>query len=516
MPEDPYLPHGLLLRVGVVGPGVRCLSVMRMLHAIKPSRLRLKLLAVAPTTRSVACSKFAGEMDIEICDHYRDLLTLENLDLILELTGDPEIISELMRNKSPSVGVLDRQAAMLFFDVARLYQPLAERESEISLATSFASAMLEASPDGVMIIDPNYRIIKRNRSVLVNGVRGMAIPEGGPCYLAAHGFVVPCQAAGQVCPMNETIRTGRPARAVHEIPNAKGEPIVCHMTTYPLFNSLGEIVQVVEVIRDLSVDFKMRIDQRAQAIKDDLTRFIQEDRLASLGRLVASVCHEINNPISSIVTFNKLMLNYIRENRMPPQGLSAFDRYLDLSVREAMRCGNIVKNLLTFARQKNIKARQIDLVEMIRTTMVLINHQLESTGVQSEVVLPDPPFCSWGDYAQIQQCLMNLLFNAIEAMPDGGRLAVSGGRDGRGNVWIKVADTGCGITSEDLARIFEPFYSTKEEGQGVGLGLSMVYGIVREHNGKVNVKSQHGVGTEFEIVLPEKSDSADGDKGGPQ
>jgi signal transduction histidine kinase len=191
---------------------------------------------------------------------------------------------------------------------------------------------------------------------------------------------------------------------------------------------------------------------------------------------------------------------------MPPEGSIGFERYLDLSIREALRCGSIVNNLLTFARQKSVEAKDIDLIEVIKTIMMLTKHHLESGQVEYEVSLPKRPFKVSGDSAQIQQCLMNLIFNAIESMPEGGKLTISGGvDDGKDMVWLTVADNGHGIKPEDLPHIFEPFYSTKVDGKGVGLGLSMTYGIIREHNGVVEVDSKPGKGTVFKIKLPRSS-----------
>jgi signal transduction histidine kinase len=283
------------------------------------------------------------------------------------------------------------------------------------------------------------------------------------------------------------------------------------VTAYPIFNQLNEIVQLVITVRDISKALADKIEQRTQIIKDDLARFAQEDRLSSLGRLVASVCHEINNPITSIVTFNKLILSYLRESKMPPEGQAGFERYLDLSIREALRCGSIVNNLLTFARQKSVEAKDIDLIEVVKTIMMLTKHQLDASRVEVEVNLPKVPFIVCGDSAQIQQCLMNLIFNAIESMPEGGKLTISGGLDdGEDMVWLAVTDNGHGIKPEDLPHIFEPFYSTKVDGKGVGLGLSMTYGIIREHNGVIEVDSKPGKGTVFKIKLPRSSPDARG------
>lgn len=495
--------HCLLLRVAVVARGYHCLSVMRMLNEVKPSRLRLKLVAIATVTKSIACSKFAGEVDIEVYEDHMDLLSVNHLDLILEMTGDQQTLSDLIKNKSPSVAVLDRQSSMLFFDIAALYQQGPDPDSEIILATSFASALLEASPDGVIVVDRDFRIITCNESTLITGGRGRDFAIGKFCYEVIHNSTALCTIHNLKCPVEEVLKTGRPARCLHDIEHGCGEEHVHQSTAYPLTNLLGEIVQVVVVIRDITNDLIDKVEQRTKVIKNDLERYAREDRLASLGRLVTSVCHEINNPISSILTFNKLILKCLREDQLPEEGMAAFDHYLDVCVKEAMRCGQIVKNLLTFARHKSIEVSQIDLNEMIHTIIVLVAYQLEMNGVEHKLIIPDPPFTAKGDYTQIQQCLMNLIFNSIESMTQGGKMTITGGRnDDNKTIWLTVADTGYGIAPEDLGRIFEPFYTTKKEGKGVGLGLSMVYGIVRDHGGSVEVESEPGKGSVFKLVLP--------------
>ncbi|MGD8846427.1 MAG: ATP-binding protein [Desulfobacteraceae bacterium] len=493
----------LLLRVGVVGKGSRCLSILRMLNSIKPRGLHLKIMGIVPVSRSIAINKYAGEMGVAIYNDCKELLAKETLDLILDLTDDSRILAQIQQYKPESVGILDHQASMLFFDIAHQYEQVEEQESEISIATSFASTLLEASPDGVIVIDRNFRIVNCNDSQLITGGKGRESVLGKHCFDVIHGSLNPCTGPDRICPVQETLKTGRPARAVHEFTNKEGEVRVHQSISYPLFNVLGEIVQMVEIVRDITNDLSERIEQRTRAIRDDLARVAQEDRLASIGRLVASVCHEINNPISSIVTFNKLILSYIQEDALPPDGLKSFVHYLELCIKEALRCGEIVKNLLTFAGHKSLKAANFDLVEMAKTIVLLASHQLKMADIDWEVHFPEPPFTAWGDYALIQQCLMNLVFNAMDSMPNGGKMTLTGGRDaGEDKVWISLADTGHGIDEQHLPKIFEPFYSTKADGKGVGLGLSMVYGIIREHNGHIEVESEPGMGTVFKITLP--------------
>ena len=502
--DEAITNHCILLNIGVVASGSKCLSIMQTLNNIRPTRFGLNVVALAALSQADSCSQYAEKMGIEVFDNHIKLLKIENLDLILELTGDQNILTELVAYKSPMTAILNRKASTFFFELALTYLGVDYKETEISQATSFASALLEASPDAVMVLDQNYKIIKCNNSKILHLNTDDETIIGKYCY-----DIMLCtdechQSCNLACPAKKTIETGKPSRKVHELCGQNGEIKILQATTYPIFNQLNEISQLVVTIRDISSDISERIEAHTKAIKSDLARLVQEDRLSSLGRLVASVCHEINNPIASIVTFNKFILSHIKENSLPKDGMAVFERYLELSVREALRCGKIVNNLLTFAREKSMEIKEIDLIELINTIIFLTSYQMQQAGVECRVNLPKYPLTAWGDNAQIQQCLMNLIFNAIEAMPDGGQLTIEGGIEGDHSIaWIAVADNGSGIASENLPLIFEPFYTTKSEGKGVGLGLSMLYGIIREHNGTVEVNSTPGKGTVFKIKLPQ-------------
>ena len=496
----------LLFNVGMVAKSSRCLSVMHNLEGMRPSGLRV--VAIAMTHPSDSCCKHAIEEGIEVFDDWQDLLTVENLDMILEFTGDDEILSEIIKRKHPSVGVLDHRASVLLFDMAQLYSQVDRRESEAAVETPLASTLLGASPDAVLVIDRKYGIINCNNSPLIPGSEDKNNLLGKYCYEVMEHSMGPCLGLTTNCPTHEILKTGKLASTVFEIPNPDGTNQLRQVTAYPIFNRFGEIPQFVLVIRDMTKDLGDKIEERTQALKNDLARMVQEDRLSSIGRLVASVCHEINNPITSIVTFTKLIRSMIRKGYLTSEEITSVDQYLDLSFREGMRCGDIVKNLLAFSRPKGVEARKIKISEVTNTILLLTSHQLELANVKWVANLPPEPFTAWADFAQIQQVMLNLVFNAIDAMPHGGALTITGGVDeGTDRVWVSVSDTGSGIEPEDLKRIFEPFYSTKTDGKGVGLGLSMVYGIICEHKGVIDVDSQPGKGTTFTIRLPRGPES---------
>ena len=304
--------------------------------------------------------------------------------------------------------------------------------------------------------------------------------------------------------MKETLKTGLSSHAIHEHLDRDNKPRYLEVTTYPLKNDYDQINMVFEFHRDITDDLEDRLERKARQVKKDLAKLVHEDKMIALGKLVASSVHEINNPIAGIHTLAKLMLRTLEEGQLRAEDHEEFRRYLELVAHESARCGQIVSNLLSFARQQEMERRPVDINAIIHSVILLCQHrmQLQNIVIQEELD-PDLPEIT-GDYNQIQQCIMNVIFNAMEAMPDGGKLTLSTlfKRKDR-MVHINVTDTGCGIPEENLSIIFEPFFSTKEESQGVGLGLSVVYGIIRENQGSIYVQSEVGTGSTFTIRFPE-------------
>jgi len=240
-----------------------------------------------------------------------------------------------------------------------------------------------------------------------------------------------------------------------------------------------------------------------QELKEAQEQVIAQEKLASLGKLSATIAHEINNPLAAVLTYNRLMIKQNRNGRLTPEREEEIARYLSVMESETARCGEIVKNLLAFSRQSKISIENKNINEIVDRTLTLLSHDLGMKGInvvkRIEPALPEIQ-C---DFKQIQQALLNIVGNASEAMVEGGILtvAVKCATEGR-TMEIKISDTGCGIAKKHLKNIFEPFFTTKEEGKGVGLGLSVVYGIVTRHRGAIDVESEPGKGTTFTLRLP--------------
>ena len=249
--------------------------------------------------------------------------------------------------------------------------------------------------------------------------------------------------------------------------------------------------------RDLRELRKLEYDLSNQA------RILHQDKMMSMGRLAASVVHEINNPLSGILNYLRLMIRIVNRGPLAEDQRAKFREYLEVVENETDRCSKIVSNLLIFSRKSPIAFENISVADLIDKCIVLSHHKLELQNIKLEFeIQPGIPSIE-GDLNQLQQCIINLVFNAIDAMPDGGTLTLSAEYDpSEGSVRIIVKDTGNGIPEEDLPYIFEPFFTTKEEGYGVGLGLSTVYGILERHKGMIKAESFLKGGSIFTIKLP--------------
>jgi two-component system NtrC family sensor kinase len=270
------------------------------------------------------------------------------------------------------------------------------------------------------------------------------------------------------------------------------------------FNSMTRsLQQAEEENREWSSTLEQRVREKTAELQKVHQQILQIEKMASLGKLAATVAHELNNPLEGILTYSKLIGRRLRKIEAHSPEVQQTIEDVDLIQCETARCGNIVKNLLVFSRKQVAEYALIPVGQIVGKAEQILRHHFEISKVQFEAILPpDEPslFCNEN---QIQQALVALFVNAVEAMPEGGKLTVHVVLDPRkGDLSILVMDSGVGIAPEDLPRIFEPFYTTKKNGQGVGLGLSVAYGIVERHGGTISVESGVGKGTTFSMKFP--------------
>jgi two-component system NtrC family sensor kinase len=256
-----------------------------------------------------------------------------------------------------------------------------------------------------------------------------------------------------------------------------------------------------------------RVQQKTSELERAYRHLVQAEKMVSLGKLAAVVAHEINNPLAGILTYTKLISRMADKGFNGNQRLTEAKEYLHIIEGESRRCGSIVKNLLTFARQTPLNPQKNDLNTIVDRCLRLVGHQLElqSIDLEKELAADLPPlYC---DASQVQQALLALLMNAVEATPRGGRLRVATVFDAAQKCGrVAISDEGPGIPEEVLPHIFEPFFTTKEESKGVGLGLAIAFGIIHQHGGNIQVASTPQKGTTFTVILPEEAHIPMGEK----
>lgn len=273
------------------------------------------------------------------------------------------------------------------------------------------------------------------------------------------------------------------------------------------FNQMAEeLGQAQQQLQDWTHTLEQRVAEKTRNLQQAQARLVHNEKMASLGALAAVVAHEINNPLSGVLTYTKLVRKMMGGAGPDPDRLESIHKYLETMETETARCGNIVKNLLEFSRQSGAVTGDADVNDILERTLFLIAHKLELQSIHlSRELAADLPRLS-GDADQIQQALLAILINAVEAMPEGGELRVATHleqKEEERHAQIEITDTGVGIPEEVIDRLFEPFFTTKQDKKGVGLGLSVVYGIIRRHNGNIDVQSEVDRGTTFMISLPE-------------
>jgi signal transduction histidine kinase len=275
------------------------------------------------------------------------------------------------------------------------------------------------------------------------------------------------------------------------------------------FNRMRERLKLaVAELNDMQQTLEDKVDERTQQLKAAQRKLVQSDRLATLGQLAASVAHEINNPVSGVLNLSMLLERLMASGAYPPGREAEFRKYLGLISTETARVGRIVSDLLAFSRRSKPQRAPADLNKLVRTTIGLADHKLRLISAEVVLDLQDSLPLVECDSSQIQQVILNLVLNGAQAMQPrgGGKLTIRTRLISQEeSAELIVQDTGEGIAPENLAKIFDPFFTTKPEGKGVGLGLAVLYGIVKAHEGEVEVVSKRNEGTTFTVTLPLKS-----------
>lgn len=477
------------MRIAIVGCGSRCVRLMEIIDQHEFQQITPRIKIVVDINKNAPGFVLAKLKGIDASTDYSDLLDREDIDLIIELTGNDEIFDDLLRRKKKSVRLISSQTIKLFWEFAYVANLHKKTRQELFDARSRYKMILdELIQEEVMIINRDHRIEDINRHLLNKLKLKREEVIGRRCYEITHHRSAPCEGEHHPCPLVQTLRDRSPSQTTHVHLDKDNRELFYSISTYPVIED-GEVTAAIEIARDITRDINMQ------------KTLMQQEKLASIGRLSAGVAHEINNPLTTILT-SAMLLQEDLESDDP-----AFEE-LQTIANETLRCRKIVTSLLDFARQNKPQKMSANINTIISDSILLTQKQaaFKDIAVNAELtpLLPDQML----DKGQIEQALINLILNAVESTPEGGSITVTTAKnDSTNSIIIDIKDTGVGIAPEHLSTIFEPFFTTKET--GTGLGLAITHGIIQQHGGAIDVNSRLDEGTCFTIVIPINQGNAD-------
>jgi two-component system NtrC family sensor kinase len=372
----------------------------------------------------------------------------------------------------------------------RLYRQLHLKAEELDRMREFNENILESLDDGLVVFDVDECIVRWNRAlesfygVSRNNAMGRQLAD-----VFDRPFVDALRAAHRENPFGTTLyRIPLTRRSPLGADDEQSQKLLVNATVVPLQEAAGgpdAVVGTILLVEDITD--RVQLEEQLQI----------SEKMASIGLLAAGVAHEVNTPLTGISSFTQMLLE--TADRADPK-----TALLEKIEKQTFRAAKIVNGLLNLSRLGSNDAERVsvDINAVINDVFALLEHQFEASKIKVRRELTAAPAIISGLEHQLQQVFLNLFLNARDAMPRGGWLSVSTRFDEEGMVAVEVSDTGSGIPSEHLARIYDPFFTTKAIGRGTGLGLSISYGIVRDHQGSIQCDSTIGQGTRFTLTLP--------------
>jgi two-component system, NtrC family, sensor kinase len=392
-----------------------------------------------------------------------------------------------------------RQAALI--NLEQSYQQLRDSEQKYR-------ELFENAHDAIMVHDLNGDLIAVNAAA--ENLTGYKVAEltnmNVRVFLDKESLTTAAQVKNRLL-AGEKIEQPYGQRLVRR----DGAEAYIKLTTTLLMKE-GKPSDFLHIARDVTEEKRMQdqlalayrnLNESHERLKESQEQLIQAEKLSSLGQLSASIAHEVNNPLSGVLTYDQLLIRKTREGTISPE--TALD-YLGKMEKELIRCTKLIRNLLDFARQSPPSFRAVNINEVMTRAYELALHAAKFQHIQVVTELDSTVPAINADFDQLQQVCTNLILNSIQAMSENGVLTLRTLANVN-DVMIQVSDTGCGISPENMAKLFTPFFTTKREVKGVGLGLAVSYGIVQRHKGKIEVQSKPRKGTTISVRLPLNSNS---------
>ncbi|MEW6533108.1 MAG: ATP-binding protein [Thermodesulfobacteriota bacterium] len=499
--RDIALAHSL--RVLIVGGSEAVAESANILESLLTAGYGVTLLGIIDRAADYLDRVNGSDAEGQGLRLLEQLLSADPPDLIIVTAQDTNIALRLARIVPDGTRVLDSFALRILQSHKDAMRQLNATRNRLESVEFIKETLLSGSGTGLIIVDENLNVLEISSSLQKRSglTRDQCLNK--PCHWVMRDCLEACNTSKETCLAREVFRTGKAVHTVREEPTENDSARYYSVSGHPLPSTeTGEKAALI-IWRDITSQLNIVLDRQAQNIKENFIHFLQQDKLVALGKLAAAAVHEINNPIQGILAFAKLMRKKLEDGSLSAKDVEQFRTYLDLIAGESARCGQILRNLLSFSRQSELKASSFSIAPLLDEIALLLGNRMELQQVSLHLELADDLPKIYGDRDQIKQGLLNVALNAIEAMPNGGTITIRGETlPDSTRVRIRVEDTGTGVPKDIQHNIFEPFFSTKTDEKGVGLGLSVLFGILSQHGGTVEVESSEGKGAAFILTLP--------------
>ena len=392
-------------------------------------------------------------------------------------------------------------------EIVLAVQDVTESLRELNLTRTFLCSALDGIQDFISIVDREHRVVFANRAACAQARQALPHVLGATCHRVYWASDAPCV----TCLTDKTFDDARSHHAVFEASRPHEAPRWLERWTYPIVDGEGRPEYVIEYCRDVTENREQRrqlgrkVHELRQAYREvaSLTsQLMHAERMASIGKMAASLAHQIDSPLSTVFGYASLLSEAVSDERC--------GEWLAAIKEQAEACRQAVRNLLDFSRKSAFERAEVDVNAIVGRVISLMEYVLRVRNIQVELRLDPALPMAWGNEEELQQLFFNLVGNASDAMPQGGliEIATATSDDGE-DIVARVTDTGLGIAEENMERIFEPFFTTKDRGYGTGLGLAVCEDIARHHGGDISVQSpvergdgSPACGAEFVVRLP--------------
>ncbi len=492
------------INIALVGGEGFCKEVLEKIVEEYKRDMNAQIVAVAHPDPQSPGRILAEKLGLKTFDDYHELYdSLHAIDLITILTPNQSILDDVLATKPSRIRLLSYQTFSLFWGA------MMDRAKEIE-------TVLNGIEDNILVIAPDMTIMDVNEPFLkqMNYSREEVI--GKKCHEVFQKINRICS-NNIYCPLKEAIKTQSASQRILTRLDHEGKTRYIEVTIFPIWEKPGKILKFIEISRDvtqrkkeeeeITTRLEKMVEERTRELKETYAKLLHQDKMVSLGKLSASVVHEINNPNAGILNLILLMKRIISDDGFNQKNISKISQYLNLMETETRRISRIVSNLLTFSRQSKVDLEYLNANQLIEKTLLLNLNLLKINNVRVEKKLATDLPEIYGSEDQLLQVFMNIISNAVEAVaPKGsGRLTIETRKKPENDsIVVLFSDTGIGITDANIPNLFEPFFTTKKKSKGVGLGLSVVYGIIEDYHGSIHVSSKVGEGTTFTIEFPLK------------